>query len=191
MKGSILTNATAVDRNPTDFYPTPPNVTIALMEYLDIRSKTVWEPACGNGMMAETLVNCGVNVIATELYGQGYGECGIDFLTEPFRNCDYIITNPPFKLSELFIKRCIEHGVPFAMLLKSQYWHSSRRLKLFATHPPSAVLPLVWRPDFHFGKKGGSPTMDCLWTVWNDKPSDYTIYKPLQKPSVEEVTLYN
>ena len=63
MKGSILTNATSPDRNSTDFYPTPSNVTIALMRYLDIRGKTVWEPACGNGMMAETLVNCvGVGV---------------------------------------------------------------------------------------------------------------------------------
>lgn len=186
MKGSILTNASAVDRDSTDFYPTPPNVTVALVNYLNIQGKTVWEPACGNGMMADALIACGVNVICTELNGQGYGECGIDFLTEPLRNCDYIITNPPFKLSELFIKRCIEHGVPFAMLLKSQYWHSSRRLKMFNEYPPAAVLPLVWRPDFHFGKKGGSPTMDCVWTVWGNKPSDCTIYKPLQKPCLGE-----
>ena len=49
MKGSILTNATAPDRNSTDFYPTPSNVTIALMRYLDIRSKTVGNPLVGMG----------------------------------------------------------------------------------------------------------------------------------------------
>ena len=91
----------------------------------------------------------GVKCKATELYGQGYGECGIDFLTD-FRNWDYKL-NPPFKLSELFIKRCIEHGVPFVIFKKSNK-HSSRRLK-FDAHPPSAVLPLFGRPDFHFGKK--------------------------------------
>ena len=41
MEGSILTNASAVDRDSTDFYPTPPEVTVALVKYLNIQGKTV------------------------------------------------------------------------------------------------------------------------------------------------------
>lgn len=181
--GVILTNASAADRNETDFYPTPENVTAALISHLDLRGSLVWEPACGAGHMAEAIKKTGNLVLATELNWQGYGIGEVDFLTADVRECDWIITNPPFKLAEQFIKRCIYHGKPFAMLLKSQYWHSAKRRALFESHRPSAVLPLTWRPDFHFGAKGGSPTMECAWTVWGKFPAEITEYTPLQRPA--------
>lgn len=183
MKAAILTGASALDRNSTDFYPTPANVTCALADYLNLSGKTVWEPACGAGHMAEALKACGATVIATELHGQGYGEQGVDFLNAPLPACEWIVTNPPFKLAEQFIRRCIAHGVPFAMLLKSQYWHSARRMELFMAHQPAAILPLTLRPDFHFGTKGGSPTMECAWTIWNAEPALRTEYLPLARPA--------
>ena len=184
MNGNILANKTAVDRSKTDFYPTPENVTIALMEYLDLPDYTIWEPACGEGHIVEALKDLGFNVVATELHNRGYGSCGIDYLRTANTPgyCDWIITNPPFSLSEQFIRKSIEHGKPFAMLLKSQYWHSSRRRKLFEEYKPRAVLPLTWRPDFLFGAKSGSPTMECIWTVWGIESAKYTIYQPLIKP---------
>lgn len=183
MKGVILTNASASDRSGTDFYPTPENVTVALIKYLGLHNAIVWEPACGAGHMAEAIVRTGNRVIATELYWQGYGLGGVDFLMADKPACDWIITNPPFKLAEQFIERCIDHGKPFAMLLKSQYWHSAKRRQLFERHRPAAVLPLTWRPDFHFGAKGGSPTMECAWTVWDSCPSSNTNFVPLPKPA--------
>lgn len=183
MEGAVLANKSAADRDSTDFYPTPENVTFALIHYLDLRGALIWEPACGAGHMAEAIKKTGNAVVATELHSQGYGIGGVDFLTADALECDWIITNPPFKLAEQFIKRCIEHGKPFAMLLKSQYWHSARRRALFERHRPAAVLPLTWRPDFHFGAKGGSPTMECAWTVWNSVPSIFTNYEPLAKPA--------
>lgn len=185
LTGQILTNASATDRNSTDFYPTPPAVTIALIEFLGLKGKTIWEPACGAGHMADAILETGNNVIATELNYQGYGTPDVDFLKAPLVECDWIITNPPFKYAEQFIDRCIEHKKPFAMLLKSQYWHSAKRYKLFQKHIPSFVLPLTWRPDFHFGSKGGSPTMECIWTVWDAKPATNTTYMPLVKPTVK------
>ena len=187
--GRVLTNATAVDRSKTDFYPTPPECTRALANYLSLSGKRVWEPACGAGHMAAELEQCGAEVIATELHYQGYGKGGIDFLTADIpESIDAIVTNPPFNLSTQFIERCISHGVAFAMLLKSQYWHSARRRELFETHRPAAVLPLTWRPDFHFGSKGGSPTMEVIWTVWSATPSAATEYFPLPRPTKNEET---
>lgn len=181
--GVVLTNASATDRNSTDFYPTPENVTVALVNHLGLRGVTVWEPACGAGHMAEALIKTGNRVVASELHWQGYGFGGVDFLSVAAPTCDWIITNPPFKLAERFIERCIEHRKPFAMLLKSQYWHSSKRRSLFERHRPVAVLPLTWRPDFHFGAKGGSPTMECVWTVWGATPATATQFLPLQRPA--------
>jgi hypothetical protein len=99
----------------------------------------------------------------------GYGEGGIDFLTER-RDCDAIITNPPFNLSEDFIRHALTQAGTVAMVLKSQYWHAKKRSALFQEFPPAYVLPLTWRPDFLFntrqpGDKVG-PTMEVHWTVW-------------------------
>ena len=93
---------------------------------------------------------------------------------------DFIITNPPFSKATEFITHALELGKPCAFLLKSQFWHAKSRLDLFRANPPSYVLPLTWRPDFLYGAKSGSPTMECLWTVWAE--GSETIYYPLEKP---------
>lgn len=181
--GKTLTNASASDRDGTDFYPTPDNCTIALLNYVLLpKDRVVWEPACGEGHMAKCIESQGYDVVATTLLDQGYGEHGVDFLNQS-KVGDVIITNPPFKLAEAFIEHSIDLGIPFAFLLKSQFWHSKRRMALFNKHKPKHVLPLTWRPDFLFGKKSGSPTMDCLWIVWGSKPSEVTNFQPLSKPT--------
>ena len=130
----------------------------------------------------------GMSVVSTEKYDRGYGGRGLDFLITSNTPIDteWIITNPPFSLSEEFIRKCIYHGLPFALLLKSQYWHSQRRRKLFEEYKPNSVLPLTWRPDFLFGAKSGSPTMECIWTVWGDRPTNITEYVPLIKPAAQQ-----
>lgn len=112
---------------------------------------------------------------------------GIDFLTTKFQECDWIITNPPFSISEKFIERCIEHKKPFALLLKSQYWHAKKRIKLFYESKPTYILPLTWRPDFLFKTRGsGSPLMDVIWVVWKMEPREnlYPYYIPIEKPKL-------
>ena len=185
MEGNILANKSASDRSSTDFYPTPPEVTFALMEFLFLDKGTViWEPACGEGHISKVFESWGYEVISTELNQTSYGENGIDFLTCEPRDCTWIITNPPFKDSVQFIERCISLGKPFALLLKSQYWHAKNKTELFWKFPPRYVLPLNWRPDFHVGKKGGSPTMECIWVVWDSVPSEKTEYQILSKPKI-------
>ena len=185
MNGTILANRSAVDRNKTDFYETPPEVTVALLDFLegegllDSNRAVIWEPACGAGKMAEVMRKRGYDVVCTDLHGQGYGDTGIDFLNES-RHCQWIITNPPFSLAADFIRHALELGKPCAFLLKSQFWHARSRLQLFRDHPPSYVLPLTWRPDFLYGAKSSSPTMEVMWTVWGGNRN--TIYCPLEKP---------
>lgn len=156
-------------RKAADLYPTPPEVTVALMRFLKLPGETVvWEPARGEGDMVRALANCGMAVYGTDIRD------GIDFLTarQPGNApaADWIITNPPFSLADEFIRHAAEIGKPFAMLLKAQYWHAAKRAQLFREIPPSYVLPLTWRPDFLFkernGKKGTSPLMDVMWCVW-------------------------
>ena len=178
---------TAYKRSASDFYPTPPDVTFALLKFLNLKPDTViWEPACGEGHMVNTMEAMGYQVIGTDI------QQGTDFLTAPLVNCDWIITNPPFSQSEAFICRCIEHKKPFCLLLKSQYWHAKKRKKLFEKMPPEWILPLTWRPDFLFKTRGnGSPLMDVMWVLW-DPNYDYgyiTQYFPLDRPTKEEMKI--
>jgi hypothetical protein len=184
MNGTILANRSAVDRNNTDFYATPPEVTIALLDFLECKGlldphDIIWEPACGSGAMTEVMLDRGYGVLGTDLHPQDPDIAPEDFLKSN-NACNWIITNPPFSKATEFITHALELGKPCAFLLKSQFWHARSRLELFRENPPSYVLPLTWRPDFLYGAKSGSPTMECLWTVWAG--GHETIYYPLEKP---------
>ena len=168
-------------RSEVDFYPTPPDVTQTLLNFLDLpKNSVIWEPACGQCDMVNVMQSNGYYVVATDI------EYGQDFLTEPLHDCDWIITNPPFSVSDKFIERCAEHGKPFALLLKSQYWHAKKRYELFEKIPPTAVCPLTWRPDFLFKKreKRGAPLMDVMWCIWQPPYFHQTLYYPLKKEGV-------
>ena len=171
---------TAYNRSAADFYPTPPDVTYALLDFLaSPAGAKIWEPACGQGHMVKAMEQKGYSVIGTDL------SSGTDFLECAAMPCDWIITNPPFSLADKFIERCAQHGKPFALLLKSQYWHAKKRLAIFKNTPPTYICPLTWRPDFMFGQRGsGSPLMDVMWCVWGER--GFTQYLPLERPKMEE-----
>jgi len=168
-------------RSVADFYPTPPDVTQALMNAIHIPlCSKVWEPACGEGHMVRVLRDNGLDVTATDIM------TGTDFLAaQKPMGTEWIITNPPFSLAEEFIRKCLQHKVPFALLLKSQFWHAKKRYDLFLEHKPAYVMPLTWRPDFCFmeRKEGerAAPLMDVCWCVWSGAPL-FTQYQPLRRP---------
>ena len=181
-KLNLHTGGLKEDRRELDYYPTPPEVTRALMDFLFIPpGSTIWEPACGEGYMVNEIEKYGHNVIGTDIqFGDNY------FETEPPEYVDAIITNPPFKYAEEFIEKAISEADTVAMVLKSQYWHAKKRLGLFMRHKPTYILPLTWRPDFLFNEpgKGGNSTMEVLWTVWINGQEDCKYY-PLKKPESE------
>ena len=163
-------------RRNRDFYPTPPECTQALINFLENEGITigrVWECASGDGHIVRVLEQNRYDVIASDII------TGTDFLSAkiPEGGADFIITNPPFVLAEQFIRKAMSFNIPFAFLLKSQFWHAGKRYPLFVERPPSYVLPLTWRPDFC---GGGNSMIDCIWTVWLLREGP-TIYKPLQK----------
>ncbi len=168
------------DRVDNDFYPTPRACLTSLFHYeKDFIPNTVWEPCCGDGAISSFFVDKGFDVLSTDLVYRGYGEGDRDFLNEGRNDYQAIITNPPFNLAAAMIEHALgELEVPYmALLLKSQYWHSKKRIALFDKFTPSVVYPMTWRPDF-LGK--GSPTMDCQWTVWRKGDHD-TRYRQMKK----------
>lgn len=164
-------------RRKLDYYPTPPEVTEALMDFLKLEPITIWECACGDLSMSKVLEEYGHTVISTDI------EKGTDYLRST-QVCDAIITNPPFNQSADFIEKALSESRIVAMLLKSQYWHAKKRYDLFMNNPPSYVLPLTWRPDFLWQeRKNGeksAPTMEMCWTVWIEG-DNITKYIPLKR----------
>lgn len=183
MQGSLLANDSRTNaRAVADYYPTPPDVTHALIN-TGLIPHDVWECACGDGHMVKVFQERGYNVIASDIRDTGCGAVK-DFLRSTSLPTPFtaIVTNPPFKLAAEFISHAHELGAGVvAMLLKSQYWHAQSRADLFEVYPPSHVLALTWRPDFCFGQRGGAPTMECLWTVWTNGDTN-TKYRILRKP---------
>ena len=181
--GSKIVGGNPADkRSEMDYYPTPPEATIALLNFLEIPSGShIWEPACGGGHMVRAMESKGYIVTGTDI------QTGNDFFnTETPENTDWIITNPPFSLAAEFIEECYKREKPFALLLKSQFWHAKKRYQLFQKHKPDFVLPMTWRPNFMWEKLGNtSPLMDVIWCVWKyPYNAAAPLYEPLLKPEV-------
>lgn len=173
-------------RKPADFYPTPAEVTAALIAFLGMVPGTrILEPACGDGSMAAVLKMAGMDVEASDIRFSGYGRPHVDFLDrgyEPRRKPEWVITNPPFSLSSRFIERALDVAPRVAMLLKATYWHAASRLPLFHRHPPLWHLPLTWRPAFLEHERGKSPIMEVMWVIWERGHRGYPMTVPLERP---------
>lgn len=187
MNASVLIGgaSSSFDRRDSDFYPTPANVTQALVDSLKseniMPSGWVWEPACGDGAMSRVLDAAGMTVVSSDIRSTEFRIGSVDYLETPAIGCGGIITNPPFKLAQKFIEKAVSE-VPFvAILLKCDYWQAASRTRLFNENPPAYLLALNWRPAFAEAERGSSPTMSFLWTVWISGRLD-TRYRILEKP---------
>lgn len=181
MSGPLPSGGMAVmasRREPPDslnFFPTPPWATRALFAFVgEGRMGSVWEPACGEGHMAEVLRECFSEVAASDVfdYGKGY-EVG-SFVGEGLGTlcgtADWIITNPPFNLAAEFARRALEQATVGVALLTRTAWleGGERYATLFSQTPPSVValfaerVPMVkgrWDPQ-------ASTATSYAWVVW-------------------------
>lgn len=183
--GQMMNGGNRGNRQSGDFYATPPDCTLALVQQETsslANYDRIWEPACGDGAICDVLFDQQMNFIATDLVDRGYvGQHGTyDFLKCEAREAKAVITNPPFNLAEPFIRHAKALDVEYvALLLKSTFWHAERRRRLFDFWKPARIYAMTWRPDF---LSKGAPTMDCMWCVWDgDAPVDPT-YTLLRKP---------
>lgn len=160
------------DLDGPDFYPTPKWATQALIDNEKFEG-TVWEPACGDGAMAEVFNSNGYKVISSDLYDRGYGEPEVDFILAK-RLVDNIVTNPPFHSAEEFVHSGLRQSKKkFALLLRLAFLESAGRQRtIFSVNPPSTVWVFSERITFYpkGAVKKGNGTTAYAWFVW-DKSS--------------------
>lgn len=118
------------EREAVDFYSTDPDCVKDLLK-VEQFGKTVLEPCCGNGNIAEVLKEACYEVIATDLYDHGYGEIGVDCFSYTNIETD-IISNPPYSLTTEFITHMLNElkpGHKMALFLKLQVLEGQARYR--------------------------------------------------------------
>jgi hypothetical protein len=152
-----------------DFFPTPEWATHALIDNEEFHG-TIWEPACGDGTMAEVLTRTHCPIEASDLFDRGYGEAGIDFLNAN-RIVDNIVTNPPYNSAEGFVRAGIAQSRrKFALLLRLAFLEGANRQKtIFAETPPARIWVFSERITFYpaGAVQKGSGTTAYAWFVWD------------------------
>lgn len=162
-------------RIPNEFYPTPPEATRALLS-VETFDGPIWEPACGDGRIAQVLTDHGHTVVSTDLHAYGVGEAGVDFLAETHPRAKHIVTNPPygFGLADAFVSKALvmvgETGGKVAMLLNlASLCHPSRTERWKRTPPARiyAIDNIVCWPEDRYGPPPSYFTRHrYCWAIW-------------------------
>ncbi len=177
-----------VDSGGPDFYPTPSWATQALVDHESFEGM-ISEPACGDGAMAQVLIDNGLQVTPSDLYDRGFGRSGIDFLKH-IQVYDNIITNPPYSLAEKFTLHALECSRnKVALLLRLAFLESAgRQRNIFQKTPPSRVWVFSERVTFYpkGEERESGGTTAYAWFVWDhyyDGPTELKWISLGRKPN--------
>lgn len=185
-----------------DDFPTPPWATRALFEHvLDDKSSLLemscLEPACGRGYMSKPLSEYFGSVTSSDAHHYGYSEAR-DYLALPYeaQAFDWVVTNPPFRLAEQFVKqslRVARRGV--AVLARTVFLESCGRYNsLFRDRPPTKFAQFVERVPMVKGRvdRKASTATGYAWLLWEKtaKGAPRLMWVPPCRKSLERDTDY-
>ena len=93
------------------------------------------------------------------------GSEAIDFLNidMTLKDCDCIVTNPPYSKKEEFLKRCFEIGKPFALLLPLTALEGRKRGELYRKYGIELIIP---NKRFNFETQSGKGSGAWFQTAW-------------------------
>lgn len=161
------------DREIHDFYATDPKALELLLKLENF--KNVWECACGQGHLSNVLKKHNIHSRSSDFIERGYSDEVLDFLA--IDNLEWygdIITNPPFKYAQEFVKKAIDIipiGNKVAMFLRIQFLETKERKEFFKLYPPKIIyvsssrILCAMNGEFENYKKNGSVACYC-WFVW-------------------------
>lgn len=172
-------NHTKQEREKNDFYATSPEAITHLIEGGAEIPYVIYEPACGNGCLSEILkAKYGRKVYSYDIIDRGYGEGVKDFFQtkELPKDCNCILTNPPYSLATEFIVHALNllrEGGLCIMFLKTTFLEGKKRHeKLFSKCPPKTIYQFIQRiqcaKDAQFAKmkEGGGSAVSYAWFIF-------------------------
>lgn len=147
-----------------DLYETPPAATRALLRTVEL-PPIVWEPAAGRGAIVRELKVAGIQVIATDLVAYDGADpeitTAIDFLMErraPDGCSSCIVTNPPYKLADAFIRHGLDLVDDVFKLLRLLALEGAGRADIVDRHLHAVWAGIERLPMMHREGWGGPRT---------------------------------
>ena len=178
--GNIAGGNPARGRVENDYYATPSEATLAILEKEEITYPAL-EPACGEGHISKLLSE--KDTVSFDLIDRGYGLGGQDFLMfNPDIKFGTTITNPPFNLFQEFAEKALSVSDKVILFGKLQALEGQKRATFLENSPLKTVYVFKKRinplrngsPTDEDGKRWCS-TMAFAWYVWekgyNGKPT--------------------
>ncbi|MFT0892939.1 class I SAM-dependent methyltransferase [Pseudochelatococcus sp. G4_1912] len=167
-----------VDRA-NDFYETPREATLALLRNEPF-SGVIWEPCAGRGAISRELEAAGHTVVKQDLVSWPEADneikTPIDFLMEQVApsGCSCIVTNPPYKLSDEFIRHGLSLVGKVVVLLRLMALEGAKRSDLIDSHLVRVWagierLPMMHRYGWE-GRKNGNSGAPFAWFVFEAAP---------------------
>lgn len=146
----------------SDVFQTPAYATRYITPFIP-KSWKIWESACGQNQIVDTLRADGYDVTGTDI------SLGFDF-TDPMSSIgmefDCILTNPPYSIKDEWLQRCYDLDRPFALLLPITALGEQGRVAMYRKHGIQVVLP---PQRINFGTpsgQGGGSWFYAAWFCW-------------------------
>jgi hypothetical protein len=156
-----------------DLYETPGVATLALLAVEPLPPR-ILEPACGRGAISKVLRSAGHTVFENDIVDYGQGQDSVqDFLNfKPawVNEIDAVVTNPPYRLAQQFVRHALTLCPHVFMLLRLTFFESERRRDvldeagLIRIHVFRNRLPMMHR-DGWAGNRASS-SVAFAWYVW-------------------------
>jgi hypothetical protein len=155
-------------RQGPDHWVTPTCLISALTSYVlpEVPPGRIWEPASGDGRLADAMRAVGRDVTATDAYAVG----SLNFLRDAPLEADVaaLVTNPPFNQLTKFIVRALQHldndvVQDVILLLRADHPTAQERAPLLAR--AYALWYCCWRPRWIEDSTTG-PRWSFIWTHW-------------------------
>lgn len=160
------------ERAEADFYATPPQVTRAILPFLEFAAiETALEPCAGDGAIKKAIEATGYDLMNWHGYELDYDRAEAsgfakpcDALEEKWPDVDLVITNPPFSLAEEFVGKAIVDcpSAEKVFLLRLAFLESKKRASFHRAYP-SDVYVLPERPSFVWAYKCKNKL--CTWST--------------------------
>lgn len=145
--------------NFNDLY-TPPEWFAYILPYLP-KDGVYWEMCYGQGHLATEMRKRWFKVI-----GDAEWDC---FEVNP--DCDYVITNPPYRNNKAFVKRALETWKPFALLIRLEHLGWVEAFEVFKDLDVEILIPkrrikfITPKTYWNWKTKESSPTFHTIWVT--------------------------
>jgi hypothetical protein len=169
----------ALSARGNDLYETPACAVHALLK-VEPLVQNIWEPAAGRGAISRILRDAGHTVVTQDLVayeGADQGiETPIDFLMErePPSGFSTIVTNPPFKNADDFVRHGLDLGCMVVVLLRLMAIEGAGRADLIDRHCRRIWAGIERLPTMHRegweGNRQSNSGAPFAWFVFHPQP---------------------